>query len=159
MTRALGSPLTTLTRFCILSAMACFLRRKAFSIMSLSPTFSSWIDTKASGALTNEQRHVSPKQELSGNITRRQFESSLGDRNTWGHMLGLQQESKGLWFSPASSLSLFFCLFSATPVAYGSSQARDQIRAVAAGRHHSYSNARSKPYLQPIPQLTAMLDP
>lgn len=38
--------------------MVCFLRRKAFSIMSRSPTFSSWIDTKASGALTSEQRDI-----------------------------------------------------------------------------------------------------
>ena len=30
-----------------------------------------------------------------------------------------------------------FCFFRATPMAYGSSQARDQIRAVAASLHHS----------------------
>ena len=49
--------------------------------------------------------------------------------------------------------------FSATPAAYGGSQARGQIRSVAAGLHHSHSNARSKSPLQPIPQLTAMPDP
>lgn len=48
-----GALLTILTRF-IESAMVCFLRRKAFSIMSRSPTFSNWIDTKASGALTRK---------------------------------------------------------------------------------------------------------
>ena len=45
------------------------------------------------------------------------------------------------------------------PVAYGGSQARGRIGAVAAGLHHSHSNAESKLHLQPIPQLTAMPDP
>ena len=34
----------------------------------------------------------------------------------------------------------FFCLFRAAPTAYGSSQARGQIGAAAAGLHHSHSN-------------------
>ena len=40
----------------------------------------------------------------------------------------------------------FFCLFAisrATPVAYGGSQARRRIGAIAAGPHHSHSNAGS----------------
>jgi len=45
------------------------------------------------------------------------------------------------------------------PVAYGNSRARDQIRAAAAGLHHSHSNARSELHLQPTQQLAAMLDP
>ena len=53
---------------------------------------------------------------------------------------------------------LFF-LFRATPAAYGSSQARGQIEAVAAGLCHGHSNSGSKLHLQPIPQLTATLDP
>ena len=56
----------------------------------------------------------------------------------------------------------FFCpfsLFRATPTAYGSSQARGLIGAVAAGLHHSHSNARSELHLRSIPQLTATLDP
>ena len=36
-----------------------------------------------------------------------------------------------------------FCFLRATPVAYGGSQARGLIGAVAAGLHHSHSNARS----------------
>ena len=44
-------------------------------------------------------------------------------------------------------------------MAYGSSQARGQIRAVAASLHHSHSNDRSKLHLQPPPELPAMLDP
>ena len=57
---------------------------------------------------------------------------------------------------------VFVCLFVfsyAAPAAYGGSQARGLIGAVAAGLHHSHSNAGSKPRLWPTPQLTAMLDP
>ena len=40
---------------------------------------------------------------------------------------------------------LFVCLlFRTAPVAYGVSWARDRIGAVAAGLHHSHSNARSE---------------
>ena len=48
------------------------------------------------------------------------------------------------------------CLFMA---AYGSSQARGRIRAVATSLHHSHSSIGSEPCLRPTPQLTAMLDP
>ena len=43
----------------------------------------------------------------------------------------------------------FFCLFAfsrATPAAYGDSQARGQIGAVAPSLHRSHSNTRSRPY-------------
>ena len=53
----------------------------------------------------------------------------------------------------------FFCFSRAAPAAYGGSQARGLIGATAADLHHSYSNAGSKPSLQPIPQLTATPDP
>ena len=56
----------------------------------------------------------------------------------------------------------FFCLFAiswAAPVAYGRSQARGRIGAVAASLHHSHSHAGSKPRPQPTPQPTAMPDP
>ena len=53
-----------------------------------------------------------------------------------------------------------FCMFSrATPAAYGGSQARGRIGAVAASLRQSHSNAGSQLRLRPIPQLTAMLDP
>ena len=55
-----------------------------------------------------------------------------------------------------------FCLIAicwAAPMAYGGSQARGQIKAVAAGLHHSHSNVGSEPHLWPTPQLTAMTDP
>ena len=51
-------------------------------------------------------------------------------------------------------------LFRAVPSAYGSSQARGRIGAIAAGLCHSHSNARSDELpLQPTPQLMAMPDP
>ena len=53
----------------------------------------------------------------------------------------------------------FFCLFRATPITYGGSQARGQIGDVAAGLHHNHSSAGSELRLRPTPQLMAMLDP
>ena len=50
-------------------------------------------------------------------------------------------------------------LFRAAPMAHGGTQARGLIGAVAASLHHSHSNARSKPHLQPTLQLTATPDP
>ena len=61
----------------------------------------------------------------------------------------------------------FFCLFfvylfvlpfRAAPLAYGSSQARGRIRALAAGLPRSHSNAGSEPHPQPTLQLTATPD-
>ena len=44
-------------------------------------------------------------------------------------------------------LSFFFSLFMATPMAYGGSQARSPIGAVAEGLHHSHSNSSYEPCL------------
>ena len=52
----------------------------------------------------------------------------------------------------------FFAISWAAPAAYGGSQARGQIRAVAIGLHQSHSNVRSELHLRPT-QLMAMLDP
>ena len=52
-------------------------------------------------------------------------------------------------------LSFFFCLFAiswAAPAAYGGSQARGQIGAVATGLRQSHSNEGSEPHLRPTPQ-------
>ena len=57
------------------------------------------------------------------------------------------------------SFFLSVCLFRAAPMAYGGSQAKDPIGAIAAGLYHSHSNTRSQLHLWPTPQLTAMLDP
>ena len=58
---------------------------------------------------------------------------------------------------------LFFFLwllsFRAASAACGGSQARGPIRAVAAGLHHSHSNARSELHLRPTPQFMATPDP
>ena len=62
-------------------------------------------------------------------------------------------------FSLSLSFFFFFCLFRSKPVAYGSPQARGQIRGVAASLCQSHSNAGSELCLQPIPQLRATLDP
>ena len=60
-------------------------------------------------------------------------------------------------------LFLFFCFVSclhrAAAAAYGGSQAKGLIGAVAAGLCHSHSNARSEPRLRPTPQLTATPEP
>ena len=74
--------------------------------------------------------------------------------------------NKGLLYSTGNYIQLsfffffcLFCLFRAAPEAYGGSQARDLITAIAASLRYCYSNARSKPHLRPTPQLKAMLDP
>ena len=54
-------------------------------------------------------------------------------------------------------LLYFFAISWATPVAYGGSQARGQIGAVASSLHQSPSNSGSE-RLQPTPQLTATPD-
>ena len=47
----------------------------------------------------------------------------------------------------------------AAPAAYGGSQARGLIGAVAASLGQSHSNTGSAPHLRHTPQLTAMLGP
>ena len=54
---------------------------------------------------------------------------------------------------------LYFAFSRAAPAAHGGSQARDLIRAVAAGLCQSHNNVGSEPFLQPTPQLTATPDP
>ena len=65
-------------------------------------------------------------------------------------------------FNRNVGILFFLCFFAfsrAAPSAYGGSQARDLIRAVAAGLCHSHSNVGSELRLRPTPQLTATLDP
>ena len=83
--------------------------------------------------------------------------------------LGGRVQSKTLNFSKPQHvlfICLFVCLFvylfslfRATPMAYGGSQARGRIRAVAAGHSHSHHNARSESRLRPAPQCSATSDP
>ena len=60
------------------------------------------------------------------------------------------------WFPPPYYYSIFFFLW---PYLQHGSQPRSQIRASAAGLYHSHSNTGSEPYLQPVPQLAATLNP
>ena len=53
----------------------------------------------------------------------------------------------------------FWAISWATSAAYGGSQARGPVGAVAFGLCQSHSNMGSKLRLQPIPQLTATPDP
>ena len=70
------------------------------------------------------------------------------------------QKHNGDWYiNIAFFLFSFFGLFRVSPEANGSSQARGQIRTVAAGLHHSHSNVGSKLHLQPTPQIRATPDP
>ena len=67
-------------------------------------------------------------------------------------------------YSIKFTMTFFFCLFFfaiswAAPMAYGGSQARVQIGAVAISLSQSHSNAGSELCLQPTLQLTAMPDP
>ena len=65
-----------------------------------------------------------------------------------------QDWNKHTFFFFSFVLSFLFCLFAfsrAAAMAYGGSQARGLIGAVATGLHHSHSNAGSEPHLQPTP--------
>ena len=54
---------------------------------------------------------------------------------------------------------LSFCYFLGCSTAYGVSQARGRIGAVATGLRQSHSSVGSEPHLQPTPQLIATPDP
>ena len=58
-----------------------------------------------------------------------------------------------------SWIFFFFFLLRTPPAAFGSSQAKGQIRAVAAGLDHSHRNSGFETLLQPTPQFMAMPDP
>jgi len=77
--------------------------------------------------------------------------SSLGSQGTW---FGLSWWNLYFLFSFG-----LFVLLGIRPQHMEVPQARGPIGAVAAGLHHSHSNARSEPCLRPTPQLTAMPDP
>ena len=60
-------------------------------------------------------------------------------------------------YTPFIFYLFIYCLFRAAGAAFGSTQARGQIRAAAASLRHS--NTRSKPLLRPTLQLTDRLIP
>ena len=59
----------------------------------------------------------------------------------------------GWFFGFGVFLPFAFEGFRAAPVAYGSSQARGHIGAIATGLHHSHSNTGFELHLRPTPQL------
>ena len=62
-------------------------------------------------------------------------------------------------FHQIRTFFFFFCLFRATLVAYGGSQAGGLIGATGTSLHHSHNNAGSELCLQTTPQLMATPDP
>ena len=64
-----------------------------------------------------------------------------------------KRQMRIFFFAPPS------IFFRAAPVAFGGSQARVRIGAVAAGLRHNHSNSGSKLHLGPTSHHTAMLDP
>ena len=92
----------------------------------------------------------------------RSFKKSLNtDISLWNSVL--PQRSQFFWshfFYLFIYLFWSFCLFlGPLPVAYGGSQARGPVQAVATGLCQSHSNVGSEPLFWSIPQLTAMPDP
>ena len=73
-----------------------------------------------------------------------------GAGDCWGSGTGLREamDRQGLCQRSTSFFFFFFVFLSiwATPMAYGGSQARGRIRAVAARLCHNYSNARFEPH-------------
>ena len=68
------------------------------------------------------------------------------------------------WYNIVNQLyfnlkKFFLCVSFYAPAAYGGSQARDLIGAVAASLPQSHGNAGSEPHLQPTPELMATPDP
>ena len=61
--------------------------------------------------------------------------------------------------NPLLATFYYYYFLMATPSAYGSCQARGGIGAAGAGLHHSHSNARSEPRLQPTRQVASTPDP
>ena len=59
----------------------------------------------------------------------------------------------GLLFTKSPSIVFqgFFFFFRSVPAAFGGSQARGRIAAVATGLYHSHGNARFEPHLPPTP--------
>ena len=70
----------------------------------------------------------------------------------------IKEKADSLFIMDFFFLSIFFLLFRAEHMAYGSSQARVQIGAAAAGLHHRHINTGSEPHFL-HPQVMATPDP
>ena len=73
--------------------------------------------------------------------------SHLQDKN-------VVQWISNIFINKGNFILFFFFCFQGHTKAYGSSQARGQIRAASARLRHSHSNTRSETCLQPTPELT-----
>ena len=96
--------------------------------------------------------------------TYRPMEQNREPRNKPRHLwsINLWQRRQEYKIIKLQSFFFFFHLFAiswAAPMAYGGSQARDRIGAVAASLRQSHNNEGFEPRLQPTPQLTATPDP
>ena len=87
----------------------------------------------------------------------------IGFLTCWSTMETLKSLSQKWYFFSSVDMHfyhfIYFFIFKATPATFGSSLGRGQIRATAAGLHHSHSNARSEPRLKLTPQLKATPHP
>ena len=83
----------------------------------------------------------------------------------FGNFVHAEPSLKTLFPTGLAQLTYLFIFFVfllflwAALAAYGGSQARGRIGAVATGLRQSHSNAGSEPRLRPTPQLTATPDP
>ena len=84
--------------------------------------------------------------------------NSPGDKRLAGKG-SYKKKYKILGFLILGFFVCLFCLFRAALAAYGGSQTRGWILAVAATLHRSHSNARPELCLWPAPQLMATSDP
>ena len=97
-----------------------------------------------------EQMHTTEENHQTTREKTKRRNNRVEVRNKWktSNIMGV-----------STYISNHFFFFKATPAAYGSSRARGEIGATAAGLRHSQSNTRSEPHLRPTPQLTETLDP
>ena len=90
------------------------------------------------------------------------FESSVSCLQCFCQLSILYQSLLKTIYSAQLRFFFFFVFlpfYRAALTAYGDSQARDPVGAVAAGLHQRHGNAGSELCLQPTPQLIATPDP
>ena len=74
--------------------------------------------------------------------------------------MGMSSLSRtALSFIDSFGFFFFFFFLGPYPWAYGGSQARGPVRAVATDLHHSHSKVGSELHVPPTPQLMAMQNP
>ena len=82
-------------------------------------------------------------------------ERKMNKRNqTWNHRTVFKLNIRNVFFFFVFFFFFWSFFFRVAPMAYGGSQARGAIRAVAASLHQSYSNVGSKPHLRPTDEPT-----